>query len=161
MSPQEPRRYSVSSSLPKFKQGRRGIYTRHLYRNFEDSLDDLGDALPLESPDKSLRLTLSRREVNTVLYFFSRVKRPGVDCHYLMPYRYTYQSRLKIPRYARCMTQSGLLIDDVKEFFGECCNVNATVEALMPWKDVNLTVPRRRTHQMSLCCTSQASSEYR
>ena len=34
---------------------------RHLYRNFADSTDDLEAASPLETPDKPLRLRLSRR----------------------------------------------------------------------------------------------------
>ena len=94
---------------------------RHLYRNFADSLDDLRDALPLETPDKPLRLRLSRREVDIMLYFISKGQ-TAMDCHYLMPYR----SRRKMRKVYESIR---MLIGDVKEEY--MANVNITVEALI------------------------------
>ena len=97
MLPQEQRRRSGSSFLLARVQTEEA---RHLYRNFADSTDDLEVALSLETPDKPLRLRLSRREVDIMLFFVSKGQ-TAMDCHYLMPYR----SRRKMRKVA--MNQSG------------------------------------------------------
>ena len=94
---------------------------RHLYRNFADSTDDLEVALSLETPDKPLRLRLSRREVDIMLYSVSKAQ-TAMDCHYLMPYR-SRRKMLKVYESIR------MLISDVKEEY--MANVISTVEALI------------------------------
>ena len=94
---------------------------RHLYRNFADSTDDLEIALSLETPDKPLRLRLSRREVDIMLYSVSKGQ-TAMDCHYLMPYR-SRRKMLKVYESIR------MLISDVKEEY--MANVISTVEALI------------------------------
>ena len=116
--PHEPRRRSGSSFLLARVQTEEA---RHLYRNFADSLDDLRDALPLETPDKPLRLRLSRREVDIMLYFISKGQ-TAMDCHYLMPYR----SRRKMRKVYESIR---MLIGAVKEEY--MANVSTTVEALI------------------------------
>jgi len=94
---------------------------RHLYRNFADSPDNLRETLTRESSDKPLRLRLSRREVDIMLYFVSKGL-TAMDCHYLMPYR----SRRKMREVFGSLK---LLIEDVKEEY--MANVNASIEALI------------------------------
>ena len=72
---------------------------RHLYRNFADSTDNLEAASPLETPDKPLRLRLSRREVDIMLYFISRIKQRWTAI--------TSCPTEAVARCARCMNQSG------------------------------------------------------
>ena len=92
-----------------------------MYRNFADSTDDLEVALSLETPDKPLRLRLSRREVDIMLYSVSKGQ-TAMDCHYLMPYR----SRRKMREVYESIR---MLISDVKEEY--MANVHRTVEALI------------------------------
>ena len=94
---------------------------RHLYRNFADSTDDLEVALSLETPDKPLRLRLSRREVDIMLYSVSKGQ-TAMDCHYLMPYR----SRRKMREVYESIR---MLFGDVKEEY--MANIISTVEALI------------------------------
>lgn len=94
---------------------------RHLYRNFADSPDNHRNALTRESSDKPLRLRLSRREVDIMLYFASKGQ-TAMDCHYLMPYR----SRRKMREVFESIKT---LVHDAKEEY--MANVTATVEALI------------------------------
>ena len=92
-----------------------------MYRNFADSTDDLRVASPLETPDKPLRLRLSRREVDIMLYSVSKGQ-TAMDCHYLMPYR----SRRKMRKVYESIR---MLISGVKEDY--MAHVHRTVEALI------------------------------
>ena len=108
---------------------------RHLYRNFADSTDDLQVASPLETPDKPLRLRLSRREVDIMLYFISKGQ-TAMDCHYLMPYR----SRRKMRKVYESIRK---LIGDVKEEY--MANVVSTVETSLLLRGL-LPAAAKRTH---------------
>ena len=92
-----------------------------MFRNFADSIDDLEVALSLETSDKPLRLRLSRREVDIMLYSVSKGQ-TAMDCHYLMPYR----SRRKMREVYESIR---MLFGDVREEY--MANVISTVEALI------------------------------